>query len=283
MPRVSSRTQSLNQLVDTRASEPSSRQKRRQPPFAHRRGQAGQLPCPLLGEGAHCARRIDAVGGERRAHRLLRHVAVHALGEQVLHEPRLPATPSALRSRVVRREAGVVEEVERGEPVERAVHGGGRVLLLQQAAAQVDARVRAPRQRAQRGAVRGLEIGQLLQPLEYAGANLLPNDEGESYERIGRERRKTPPIHFDQPIVRPARIGGESGEGHSSLAAISSSPPSPPPPPPRRWSPSRRGALSRAPRPRPRCPGGPSGTAWRSRAPARCAPCRRSTTRPTSR
>src|SRR2546421_5708961 len=104
------------------------------------------------------------------------------------------------------------------------------MLFLEQAAAQVDARVCAARQRAERGAVCRLEIGQLLQPLEHQWLDLATDHQVEAQQRFGRERCKTPPIHFDQPIVWPAWIGGESGENHSSLAALSSSATGPPPP-----------------------------------------------------
>src|SRR5207244_12747452 len=53
--------------------------------------------------------------------------------------------------------------------------------------------------------------------------DLTADHEIENRDRLGRERRKTPPVHLDQPIVWPAWIGGESGENHSSLAALSSS------------------------------------------------------------
>src|SRR3989454_10751139 len=73
-----------------------------------------------------------------------------------------------------------------------------------------------------------LEIRQLLQALQHQRTDLPAQGQVESDQRFGRERRKTPPIHVAQPIVWPAWIGGESGENHSSLAALSSSATTPP-------------------------------------------------------
>ena len=94
--------------------------------------------------------------------------------------------------------------------------------------------MRAAGQGTQPGAVRGLDIGELLQSLEYERMNFAADDQIKSCQRIGGERRKTPPIHFDQPILRAVRIGGESGEDHSSLegppGSSSPTPPAPSPP-----------------------------------------------------
>src|SRR6266571_1339296 len=86
-----------------------------------------------------------------------------------------PSASSGLGAGVVAREARVVEQAQRGEARERAVHGGRWMLLLQQAAAQVEARVGAARQGPQRGPVRTLEIGELLQPCEDLRGDLCAN------------------------------------------------------------------------------------------------------------
>src|SRR5258706_1526292 len=76
--------------------------------------------------------------------------------------------------------------------------------------------------------MRSLDVGKLLEPLEHQRPDLAADHQIEADEGHGGEGRKTPPIHFDQPIVRPVWIGGESGENHSSLAALSSSAATPP-------------------------------------------------------
>src|SRR5256886_13156003 len=97
------------------------------------------------------------------------------------------------------------------------------MLVLEQATPQGEARMSATCQRPQGGTVGRLEIGELLQALSHGRTDLTAGHEIENRDRLGRERRKTPPVHLDQPIVWPAWIGGESGENHSSLAALSSS------------------------------------------------------------
>src|SRR2546430_9101481 len=106
--------------------------------------------------------------------------------------------------------------------------------------------MRGAGQGTQPGAVRGLDIGELLQSLEYERINFAADDQIESRQRIGGERRKKPPIHFDQPILPAGRIGGEAGEDHSSLEGPPRSPsPTPPAPsPPRALTP--RGSFTRA-------------------------------------
>src|SRR5437762_7751153 len=79
--------------------------------------------------------------------------------------------------------------------------------------------------------MRGFQIGELLEAFEHERTNLSADDQIESRQCLGGQRCKTPPVHFDQPIVRPVWIGGESGQNHSSLAVISSSGVAPPPSP----------------------------------------------------
>src|SRR6267143_2586835 len=76
--------------------------------------------------------------------------------------------------------------------------------------------------------MRSLDVGKLLEPLEHQWPDLTADDQIESGESRGGEGRETPPIHVDQPVVRPAWIGGESGENHSSLGGASSSATAPP-------------------------------------------------------
>src|SRR2546428_13271184 len=99
--------------------------------------------------------------------------------------------------------------------------------------------MRAAGQGTQPGAVRGLDIGELLQALEYERINFAADDQIESRQRIGGGGRKKPPIHLDQPILPGGRIGGGSGEDQSSLEGPPppSSPAPPAPPPPRALTP----------------------------------------------
>src|SRR5258708_275492 len=76
--------------------------------------------------------------------------------------------------------------------------------------------------------MRSLDVGKRVEPFEHQRPDLAADDQIETGEGGGGERRETPPIHFDQPIVRPVWVGGESGENHSSLAALSSSAAAPP-------------------------------------------------------
>src|SRR5205814_2150902 len=83
-------------------------------------------------------------------------------------------------------------------------HRRGRRWLLKQATPQVEARMRPARDCAHRRAMGSLEIGKLLESLEDERSDLRSQDEIQSGKIGGRQRGKTPPIHFDQPIVRPA-------------------------------------------------------------------------------
>src|SRR5260370_4978881 len=77
--------------------------------------------------------------------------------------------------------------------------------------------------------MRSRDVGKLLKPREHQWPDLTAHDQIETGESRGGEGRETPPIHIDQPIVRPAWIGGESGENQSSLEGVSSSAAEPPP------------------------------------------------------
>lgn len=215
--------------VDIGTLKPPSHQERDQPPLPHRRRQARELPRSFFRQLPHRLPRINALGRERSPYGILRHTSVDTLCLQIAHKPRRATPPPCLGRRVIGGEAFIVEEASRRQACERAVNRRRWVLLLQQAAPQVEARVRPPRQGPQRGAMRSLEIGKLLQTLEYQRPDLRANDQLQACEIRSRERCKTPPIHFDQPIVGPSWIGGESSQDHSSVAAVSSSPPPPAP------------------------------------------------------
>src|SRR6266545_317980 len=222
--------QSLDDTPNLSSPKPPPHQKRHQPPLPHRRRQPRQLLRPLLRQRPNGVGRIDALGRERATYGFFGNTAIDALSLEIAHQPRGTATASRLGGGIIDGEARVVEQPSGAHSIERSVHGPGRVLFLKQPAPQVEPRVGAARERAQRGAMGRLEVGQLLQPLQDQGPNLVADDEVQRRQRVGRQRCKTPPIHFDQPIVWPAWIGGESGENHSSLAALSSSATAPPPP-----------------------------------------------------
>ena len=61
------------------------------------------------------------------------------------------------------------------------------MLLLEQPSPQIVACMRAPCQGTQPGAVRGLDIGELLQSLEYERINFAADDQIESRQRSGGE------------------------------------------------------------------------------------------------
>src|SRR5258708_5933380 len=82
--------------------------------------------------------------------------------------------------------------------------GGGRVLLLRQAAAQVGARVAARRELAQRRAMRAFFVGQLLEPRQHRWLKHRAHPEAKGGQLVGRKGRKTPPIHLEQPVARLA-------------------------------------------------------------------------------
>jgi hypothetical protein len=156
----------LHDFPDFRASEPTPRQKCDQSALPHRGGQPCKLASPLLDERSNGVREVNALGGERRAHRVLRDAAVYSLCLQVADQPCGTATAVDFGEGVILSEAHVVEQAHGTQPIERAVDGGRWMLFLEQAAPQVVTRVCAARERTERGAVRRLEIGQLLQPLE---------------------------------------------------------------------------------------------------------------------
>jgi hypothetical protein len=94
---------------------------------------------------------------------------------QVAHQPRRPTPTPCLGRRVIGGEAHIVEQAGGAQAFERAVNRRRWVLLLQQAAPQVEARVGPPRQGSQRGALRGLEISQFLKPREDGRRNICAN------------------------------------------------------------------------------------------------------------
>jgi len=72
---------------------------------------------------------------------------------------------------------GILNPTRSAQAIEGTIHSCGGMLFLQQAPPQVEARVGAAREGAERGAVRRLEVSQLPQPLEYQGRDLAPDDE----------------------------------------------------------------------------------------------------------
>jgi len=96
---------------------------------------------------------------------------------EIAHQARRAAPASSLGGGIIDGEAGVVEQPDGAQSIQGGIDGLGRVLFLQQPAAQVEARMRPACERALRGAMGGLEIGQLLQPREDERANLLSDDE----------------------------------------------------------------------------------------------------------
>ena len=76
---------------------------------------------------------------------------------------------------------------------------------------------------------RSNHLRELLQPFEQQRPNFPADDELQRGKRFGGEGRKTPPIHFDQPVVGPARIGGEPGQQHATLRGWRPRRPHPPP------------------------------------------------------
>ena len=176
-----------------------------------------------MGEGSHGCCRINAFGLKRRPHRLFGDSSVDALGLKVTHEPSRTPAAAALGRGEIDREPRIIEQALAGQPVQCAIDGRRRVLFLQQPAPQVEARVRAPRDRSKRGTVRGLDVCQLLQLSEGRLGDVCANLQSQICKICGPQGRKTPPIQFDDPVVGPAQIGGECGENHSSLADVSSS------------------------------------------------------------
>jgi len=85
---------------------------------------------------------------------------------EVAHQASRPSPTSSFCGGIVDREPCVVQQSHRAQPIESAIDGGWGMLFLKQAAPQVEARVCATRQRAERRPVCRLEIGQLLQPLK---------------------------------------------------------------------------------------------------------------------
>src|SRR6266704_4992030 len=164
--------QLFHQLLQLRPRVPPSRQEREQPPPAGGCREIAELAGPLRGDGAGLYRGIDALVLERLAHRVLGDCAVYALRQEVRNEPRRPLTAWRTQGGVLLGEAAVVDQAARPEPVERGVDGLGRVLLLDEAAAQVVPGVGAPRQRAQRRTVRRLDVGQVAEPGEHRGRQL---------------------------------------------------------------------------------------------------------------
>ncbi len=137
-------------------------EKRGEPPLPHRWRQPRQLASPLLGERPHGVREVNALGRERGLHHLFGDATVYALLSQITHQPSRTPAPGRLRDGVILGEPDVVEQANRAQPLERGVNSARRMLLLEQPAAEVKAGVRPPRERAERGTMRRLEIGQLL-------------------------------------------------------------------------------------------------------------------------
>jgi hypothetical protein len=156
----------LHELPDFRSPEPTPGQERDQPPFPHRGGKSGKLASPLFGERPDGVREVNALGRERRVHCLLGDATVYALLLQIAHQPSRTAATGRLREGVILGEPHVVEQSDGAQPFERGIDGARRMLSLEQPAPQIKPRVRPTRQRAKRGAMRRLEIGQFLQPLQ---------------------------------------------------------------------------------------------------------------------
>ncbi len=207
-------------------------EERAEPPLPHRRRQPRKLPRPFLRQRPDGVHRVDPLGSERLTHRAFRNPAIDALRLEIAHQASRSSPTSSFCGGIVERKPRVIQQPRHAQPIESAINGGWRMLFLEQATPQVEARVRATRQRPQRRPVCGFEIRQLLQPLQHQRFDLATDNQVKPDQRFGWERRKTPPIHLDQPIVWPVWIGGESGENHSSLAALSSSATAPPPPHP---------------------------------------------------
>ena len=99
-------------------------------------------------------------------HRGLRDEPIDTLRLEISKQASRPPTASRFCPGIVERELSVVQEPGSAQAIEGTIHSGGGMLFLQQAPSQVEARVGAACQGAERGAVRRLEISQLLQPLE---------------------------------------------------------------------------------------------------------------------
>jgi len=141
-------------------------EKRAEPPLPHRRRQPRKLPRPLLRQRADGVRRVDPLGSQRLTHRVFRDSPIDPLRLEITHQASRPSPTSSFCGGKVDREPCVVQQSHRAQPIESGIDGGWGMLFLEQAAAQVEARVCATRQRAERGAVRSLEIGKFLQPLK---------------------------------------------------------------------------------------------------------------------
>jgi len=165
--------------------KPPPNQKRRQPPLPHRCRQPRQLPSALLGQRTNRLCWIDAFVRQRGLDRLLSDTSIDAESKEVADQARRSAPTVRLGGGVVSRKARIVEETGGSQPVKRAINGRRGVLLLEQPAAQVEARMRATRQSAQRRPMRGLEIGELLQPLEDCLGNGCANPQFQICEISG--------------------------------------------------------------------------------------------------
>src|SRR5229473_4085667 len=86
-----------------------------------------------------------------------------------------------------------------------------------QPALQVRPGVDAAGEGAERDALGGRDIRQVLQPLQRRRRKLGTNLEIERRQRVVGEGRETPPVHEDQPVARLAWIGGEASEDRHLL------------------------------------------------------------------
>jgi len=84
-------------------------------------------------------------------------------------------------------QAPALEQAAGLESRQRAVGGGGGMLLLDETAPQVGARAGTGREQAHRGAARRLEVGERLESGEQRVREHVPDAERQPRERLGGE------------------------------------------------------------------------------------------------
>src|SRR5207245_10552255 len=111
---------------------------------------------------------------------------------------RPPAARGVTRG-VLAGEPPVLEQAAGLKSRQRAVGGGGGMLLLDETAPQGGARAGTRGEQAHRGAARGVEVGERLEPGDERVRERVPDGERQPRERLRREGSKPPPIQFGQP------------------------------------------------------------------------------------